>query len=199
MGGGVTKFRRHIYGTNKNGRKLISLLDMERYALRDIVGNRKNPGECIHKIGRCITNQRIRRWRQARLVRGTSRAILNADQFNVSQLVNSQPQLSPMQVHKQVDAVSEDASRESIVLSLVETRPWGDRGENLPDVQKKIYAYLDFVESGEVWAKFPTMRGRKIVFRVHTEYPTTPLEDKFFVLARTTFLDPLGIFLTVGR
>jgi hypothetical protein len=30
-----------------------------------------------------LTNQRIRRWRQARLVQGTSRAILNADQFNV--------------------------------------------------------------------------------------------------------------------
>jgi hypothetical protein len=32
---------------------------------------------------KCLTNHRIRRFRQARQVRGTSRAILNADQFNV--------------------------------------------------------------------------------------------------------------------
>jgi hypothetical protein len=38
-----------------------------------------------------LTNRRIRRWRQARLVRGTSRAILNADQFNVRQPMKTLP------------------------------------------------------------------------------------------------------------
>ena len=104
-----------------------------------------------------------------------------------------------MQIHKQVDAVSEDAARECVVLSLVETRIWGERGANLVDVQKKIYAYLDFVESGEIWAKFPSMKGKKIVFRIHSPYPPTPIEEKFFALARTTFLDPLGIVLTIGK
>ncbi len=104
-----------------------------------------------------------------------------------------------MQMHKQVDAVSEDATRECVVLSLVETRSWGEKGGNLVDVQKKIYAYLDFVESGEIWAKFPTMKGKRIIFRIHSPYPPTPIEERFFTLARTTFLDPLGITLTVGE
>jgi chloramphenicol 3-O phosphotransferase len=42
-----------------------------------------SPWAC-RKPHQCLTNQRIRRWRQARLVQGTSRAILNADHFNVS-------------------------------------------------------------------------------------------------------------------
>jgi len=100
---------------------------------------------------------------------------------------------SPMQNHRQVDIASKDPAGESIVLSLVETRAWGERGANLIDVQKKIYAYLDFVESGAIWTKFPEMKGKKIIFRLHSAFPPAELEEKFFALARKNYLDPLGI------
>jgi hypothetical protein len=52
----------------------------------EIIGNSYG---CFILTSCCLTNQRIRRWRQARLVQSTSRAILNADQFDVSYIMTT--------------------------------------------------------------------------------------------------------------
>jgi hypothetical protein len=56
------------------------------------------------------TNRRIRRWRQARLWRGQIRAILNADQFNVSHChaVNRKIEAQDRESHLRYAAVIDD-------------------------------------------------------------------------------------------
>ena len=98
-----------------------------------------------------------------------------------------------MELHQQVDVVSQSPDGEGVVLSMVETRDWGKGGANLIDVQQKLYAYLGFVESGQIWTAYPAMRGKKIEFRLHARFTPTKFEEEFFARAKTTFLNPLGI------
>ena len=98
-----------------------------------------------------------------------------------------------MELHQQVDVVSQSPDGERVVLSMVETRNWGTDGANLMDVQQKLYAYLDFVETGQIWTAYPAMRGKKIEFRLHARFPLTKFEDEFFTRAKRSFLDPLGV------
>jgi hypothetical protein len=100
---------------------------------------------------------------------------------------------SPMELHQQVDVVSQSPDGARVVLSMVETRDWGTGGTNLVDVQQKLYAYLDFVETGQIWTAYPAMRGKMIEFRLHARFSPTKLEEEFFARAKKTFLDPLGI------
>ncbi len=98
-----------------------------------------------------------------------------------------------MELHQQVDIVSQSPDGERVVLSMVETRNWGTDGSNLMDVQQKLYAYLDFVETGQIWTAYPAMRGKKIEFRLHARFVPTKFEEEFFTRAKKSFLDPLGI------
>ncbi len=78
-----------------------------------------------------------------------------------------------MQKHDQVDLVSLAPDGSTVFLSLIETRPWDENGENLFDFQSKLNSYLDFVESGQLETTYPEARGKKIVFRLHAaEHPT---------------------------
>jgi hypothetical protein len=100
---------------------------------------------------------------------------------------------SPMELHQQVDVVSQSPDGERVVLSMVETRDWGTDGANLVDAQQKLYAYLDFVETGQIWTAYPAMRGKKVEFRLHARFAPTKCEEEFFTRAKKAFLDPLGI------
>ena len=48
------------------------------------------------------------------------------------------PVASLMQRHGEIDIVAFDRPNDRVVLSIVETRPWGDGDETLFDLQEKL-------------------------------------------------------------
>ena len=98
-----------------------------------------------------------------------------------------------MLLHDQLDIVSLSADGGSVVLSMVETRPWDEKGANVLDLQKKVKAYLNYVETGQLWTAYPQSKGKKVEFRLHARYSLTPLAEEFIARAKQAWLDPLGI------
>jgi hypothetical protein len=104
-----------------------------------------------------------------------------------------------MQKHQQIDVVSHDPKTDRVVLSLVETRSWGERGGLLRDLQEKVNTYLNYVEGGQLWQDYPAMKGKKVAFRLHSQFPPTPREGDFIDIVKRKYLDPLDIiWLTTG-
>ena len=101
--------------------------------------------------------------------------------------------ISPMQKHNQVDVVSLTPDSSTIVLSLVETRPWDAKGENLLDLQAKLNTYLDFIESGQLIQKYPQAKGKKIVLRLQYSFAPNAQALEFIELAKRKYLAPASI------
>ncbi|HYX85801.1 MAG TPA: DUF6572 domain-containing protein [Gaiellales bacterium] len=60
-----------------------------------------------------------------------------------------------------VDLVSLSPDGTTYALSIIETRPWTDSDEQLYDVQAKLYAYLDYIESGHLAEDYPDAVDKK--------------------------------------
>ena len=95
--------------------------------------------------------------------------------------------------HDTIDFVSLDPTGDWVVLSMVEDRDWGTRGEQLPDFQAKVSTYLTFALDGELVERFPDAAGRRIRFRLHYEHELTARERDFIDIIRRQHLDPEGI------
>jgi hypothetical protein len=100
---------------------------------------------------------------------------------------------SPMQMTNQVDVVVLDKDTDRVVLSMVETRPWEDKGALLPEFLKKMHTYLGYVVDGDLGREHPAYAGKKVAFRLHSLYPLTKNEDEFIAAMRRKHLDPHGI------
>ena len=101
--------------------------------------------------------------------------------------------LSPMQKHNVIDVVSLSPDGRDIALSLIETRPWDERGENLLDMQEKLKAYLDYVESGQLYQQYPEAKGRSVCFRLHAAYSPDAQTERFIQLVKESWLIPRSI------
>jgi hypothetical protein len=54
-----------------------------------------------------------------------------------------------------------------------------------------LNSYLAFIESGEIYTKFPSAVGRKIIIRVMGKYPLSDEARKFYHLAGN-YINGLG-------
>jgi hypothetical protein len=115
--------------------------------------------------------------------------------FGVTAPISNRPteEPSPMQRPQQVDVVSHDPATDRVVLSMIETRSWGENGALLPDLQEKLNGYLAYIEGGQLDRDHPQMTGKKATFRLHTQFPPTKREEDFFETAKAKYLDPRGI------
>ena len=95
--------------------------------------------------------------------------------------------------HDSIDIVAVDEAGGTVVLSLVETRSWGERGELLPDLQAKLSTYLTYALDGRLLEDYPQVKDKRIQFRLHYAQPPGPREEQFLRLARERYLDPEGI------
>jgi len=100
--------------------------------------------------------------------------------------------VSPMTKYDKIDVISVDEKTDRIVLSMIETRPWGDRGENIRDLHEKLNTYLHYVIGGQIWSDYPTMRGKRVAFRLHSAFPLTDNEERYILTLRQRFLDREG-------
>jgi hypothetical protein len=99
---------------------------------------------------------------------------------------------------KKIDLVCLRPSTGELILILVETEDWGADGARLLELQEKFHAYLDFVETGKVWERFPEHAGKPIRFRLDHTFPLGSNEMKFLEAAQREWLNPLGIGLESG-
>jgi len=98
-----------------------------------------------------------------------------------------------VQVHDVIDFVSHDPKSDAVVLSMVEHREWGDRGELLPDLQAKLNTYLAFVVDGQLEQQYPALKGKRVRFRLHSQQPPGERERRFIQIVREQDLAPRGI------
>ncbi len=103
--------------------------------------------------------------------------------------VESSGACSPMLKHDKIDFVSVDHQTNRVILSLIETRPWGDRGANIRDLHEKLNTYLNYVIGGQIWSDFSETRGKRVVFRLHAAFPVTEKEETYILTLRSKFLD----------
>jgi len=101
--------------------------------------------------------------------------------------------------HNKIDVVSLDKSGDAVTLSMVETRPWGERAELLPDLQAKLNTYLAYALDGELLRHYPEVKGKRIRFRLHYAHPPGPEEERFLQVVREQYLEPQGIEWEQGQ
>lgn len=85
------------------------------------------------------------------------------------------------------------------MLTLVESRPWGTKGELLLETQERLHGYLDVVEAGRIAELYPDLAGKPVVLRIDSVHPLGALQQKFFESVRIGWLEPLGIRIEFGR
>ena len=77
-----------------------------------------------------------------------------------------------------VDAMGLDRITGHIVLTIADSWDWCDENQHLLALQEKLNAYLNFVDSGQVWESFDSRQAEKlrinVVFRHHP--PASALE-----------------------
>ncbi|MEB0059971.1 MULTISPECIES: DUF6572 domain-containing protein [unclassified Variovorax] len=83
-----------------------------------------------------------------------------------------------------VDAVGTDTGTNEVHLSIFDHLPWSTYHLRL--LQDKINAYLGYIESGEIYASYPTARGRTLVIDVFAKF--RPSEDALVFFARAEAL-----------
>jgi hypothetical protein len=94
-----------------------------------------------------------------------------------------------------VDLVSVDQISDDLLLTISDHLAWDQgEGEHLLLLQKKLNAYLRFIESGEVVRKFPEARGRNAVINVVGQFPLSEKAKLFFGKA-TTAIQAAGFTL----
>jgi len=81
----------------------------------------------------------------------------------------------------QVDFVSLSEGRNTVKLTVSDHLDWSSPEEHLRLLQEKIYRYVDFVESGELWRAYPKAIGRKmIVIQIVLAHAPLPTAENFF-------------------
>jgi hypothetical protein len=62
-------------------------------------------------------------------------------------------------------------NRRDVILSIVDHLDWSDEINHLKLIQSKIYRYLDFIESGEIYEKYPDAKGKNFIIEISGAYP----------------------------
>jgi len=95
-----------------------------------------------------------------------------------------------------IDLVAHDPNSDVVSFVLVEHREWGDQGNLLPDLQRKLNTYLGYVLDGHFGKAYSQYVGKRLVFDLRTAHPPGSRERAFLEVVRTQDLEPRGIGLT---
>ena len=60
----------------------------------------------------------------------------------------------------------------TVILTMVESRPWDGSDERLYELQEKINRYVDFVRSGDLTQRYPHLAEKPV--RLELRYETAP-------------------------
>jgi hypothetical protein len=65
-----------------------------------------------------------------------------------------------------VDIVSIDTSSGNVILTISDHLDWSDSLAHQTALQAKLNRYLAFVESGEIFSRYPDAKNRSIVIKI---------------------------------
>jgi hypothetical protein len=83
-----------------------------------------------------------------------------------------------------IDRLGIDRKTGDMRLLISDHLDWNENeGEHLLVLQQKLNNYLEFVESGQLYTKYPRAAGKKIIFYVMAKYPLSDEASKFYRLA----------------
>jgi hypothetical protein len=83
-----------------------------------------------------------------------------------------------------IDLVAGERKTGDMILTISDHLDWDEKeGEHLIVLQKKLNTYLEFIESGQIYAKVPQAAGQKIVIHVMGKFPLSDEAKKFYRLA----------------
>jgi len=77
------------------------------------------------------------------------------------------------------------------VLTVSDHLPWDDEKDHLLRLQEKLNAYVRFIDSGEIYEKWPDAQGRPILIEVVVKHPA-PTESLWFFEKATAALMGAG-------
>ena len=86
---------------------------------------------------------------------------------------------------KVIDLVSKDQIG-NFVLTICDHFGWDNTGEHLALLQDKINAYLMFLESGEIYEKYPDAKGHRI--EIEAMFVHKPNSEALSFLAKTRLI-----------
>ena len=92
-----------------------------------------------------------------------------------------------------IDFIAYNAQNDWILLVMVETREWGDKGALLPDLQAKLNTYLGYALDGRLICDYPAYASKPIRIELRTQYPPTSREHQFLDIVAKEDLEPRGI------
>ncbi len=79
---------------------------------------------------------------------------------------------------KVIDIVSKDKNGD-IVLTISDHLDWHDTQGHLTVLQEKINTYLTFLDSGEIYEKYPDAKGHHVSIEVMFHYKPSPEAHPF--------------------
>ena len=89
-----------------------------------------------------------------------------------------------------VDIISKSPTGE-ITLTISDHLDWTDTADNLWTLQEKLNTYLRFLESGEVYERYPDAVGRALIVHVIFKFPPN-LEARSFLAKAKSIVENAG-------
>ena len=84
-----------------------------------------------------------------------------------------------------IDIIHSEKDGGNVTLTVTDHLEWGD-GEHLMKLQDKLNSYLAFIESGEIFEKYPKEKGKVVKLNVVCKYHPDSEGEKFLNLCRET-------------
>ncbi len=82
---------------------------------------------------------------------------------------------------KGIDFISTSPSGK-IILTISDHLPWDTENKHLLELQNKLNSHLAFIESGEIYSKYPDAKGKEFIIQIMLKYH--PVEDGILFLER---------------
>jgi hypothetical protein len=80
-----------------------------------------------------------------------------------------------------VDSISRDPGTDEIYLTISDHLPWAEDAKmHMFLLQEKVNTYLRFIESGEIYERYPAAKGRSLVIEVVGKYQMNREAEVFF-------------------
>jgi hypothetical protein len=88
-----------------------------------------------------------------------------------------------------VDLIATSPDDRKVILLISDHLEWtGDHKsdmEHMYQLQQKVNTYLEFLESGDIYRKYPTAAGKSISIRISAKYPMNKEGAEFFEKVRS--------------
>jgi hypothetical protein len=94
-----------------------------------------------------------------------------------------------------IDAIGVDRESKEAVLTIADAYDWIDTRKHLKALQEKINAYLDYIESKDIYETYPNASGRDL--RIDIIFREPPPESAIaFISAAREVTSQLDVSLT---